>query len=420
MPNQYLDYGCCNIVDGCRTLAYAKTVGHAIADPIYNPVSTMNSCNCCVTPSEEELPAGGAFVSPISDPAPWYEPTDPRSGHYLGAMIRSWKESQPYLREAVDTTTGGRTKRAKLQRKEIAAQFVLFVDDPCAIEFAKTYFLNQFVCNSSSDPCSLPTLEWHECYNPSSCDSDVHSMRGLVGVSLSSLNWLEDEIPSCYGIVCDVVFAAEKPWTYEMCPENIVEDLVIVTGEEICNICEDPCPALSTACENPCLPLAISIPKVEFSTCYCEPWAVKRQSFAINADPRTGESTLDISIFTGSYDMRNFRIKGWSKQTGSIDPNDYRCEDPCIDIVVPGPLPANSVIEVDGVTQEIWVTCNNVKQSGRSWVETPDGSPLTWPDISCDGLVIVLEASALVTAGGVPHTAPDATITIDRYHRELR
>ncbi len=422
MPNQYLDYGCCNIVDGCRTLAYAGAVNHAISDSLCTPGAIVSSCTCCVNPDPDDLPASGEFVSPMADPAPWYNALDPRSQHYFGAMIVSWKESQPYLREAVDTTTGGRTKRAKLQRKEVVVRFMLVVDDCCAIDFAKAYFLNQFICASSGvGACALPPLHWHECYNKDNCQDFQHSMRGFSGAALTGLQWLDDEMSCCLGVIGEATFAAEFPWVYEVCPENIVTDQLIINGEPQCNFCkQDPCPEPAEACPNPCLPLAIDIPAVEFDVCYCEPFTSYRNCFTFMGDTRIGESTFIIKIFTGSSPMRNFRLRGWANPLGLTDPDLFYCQDTCFDYAFAGPIPANATIEIDGVNREIWITCNNVRSNGRSWVESLDGSPFQWPDVTCNGLLVCLDASAVTPLNGTPHTAADATVTIDRYHREIR
>lgn len=422
MVSQYVDYGCCNVVDGCRSLAYLKSANHTFSDPMCINTDVFNNCSCCITPDMDDYPSSGQFVSPVADPAPWYNPDDPRSQHYLGAMIYDqWKESQPYIRETIDTTTGGKTKRGKLKRKEIVARFILLVDDCCAIDFAKATFLNQFLCASTaSGACELPSLIWHECYDSNNCDETSHSIRGFPRAAMTSINWIDDEIECCLGTIAEVTFSSELPWVYEMCPENIVTDLPIIAGEDVCKFCEEDCPEVEDPCVNQCLPLNINIPKVTLETCYCEPISIYRNCFAIPPDGRIGESTLKITINTGSGIMRNFRIKAYANKFGFTDPTYFRCETPCIDIAVAGPIKANSILEIDGVTRDVWLTCNNQKSSGRNWVESTDGSPFSWPDIACDGLLVCLESSAVVTSLGVAHTAPDATISIERLHRELR
>lgn len=420
--NQYVDYGCCNIVDGCRTMAYMSTVNHPLSQGACLVGSAMQPCSCCVTPDEDDLPVSGSFVSPVLDPAPWYNVNDPRSGHYLGAMIYDeWTESQPYVRETVATTAGARAKRAKLQRKEVLARFILMVDDACAIDFAKAWFLNQFICSTEGGgACELPSLHWHECYDTADCNDNQHSIRGFPRAAVTNLDWIEDEIDACMGIIAEVTFAAEYPWVYEVCPETVVEDLLIIAGDSACTICEDPCPTLPDPYENPCSPLTIVLPEVQLDSCYCQPPGIYKNCFKIDEDGRIGESTLEIVIDAGSSIMKNFRIKGWANPLGTEDPDYFRCVDPCIDIGVAGPLAPYSKMRIDGTTRDVTITRNNTTVSGRNWVESGDGSPFSWPDISCSGLFLCLEASAVENDDGTVHTAPDATISIYRYHRELR
>jgi hypothetical protein len=422
MPNQYVDYGCCNLVNGCRTLAYLKNANHVYGDPMCFNSNIYGNCSCCIELDGDDLPASGSFVSPVADPAPWYNADDPRSQHYLGAMIYDqWKESQPYSRETIDTGTGGRAKKAKLQRKEILVRFILLVDDCCAIPFAKATFLDQFICATSAEgACELPALHWHECYNTADCGDNQHSIRGFPRAAPTSVVWIDDEIDCCIGTIAEVTFTSELPWVYEVCPEVITTDYPIIGGDVECNICKPDCPPPSVACEPPCSPFAIDIPVDKLESCFCEPPAIYSNCFAIAPDNRIGDSTLVVKIYTGSSPLRNFRVKAYANKFGATNPEYFKCEEPCIDMAIAGPVPAYSIIEINGMTRDVWITCNNFRANARNWVESGDGGPFSWPDISCDGLLICLEGSGVEPEGQAPHTAADASISIDRYHRELR
>ena len=421
MPSQFLTYGCCNLVDGCRTLSYLQTANHIFAPGVGAPNAGFSACGCCITPDEEEMPESGKFVSPAADPAPWYSASDPRSAHYFGPMILSWKESQPYLRETLETRVGGKTKSPKLNRKEVVVRFMLCVDDACAIPFAKAHFLQRLTCTSSIEgACGLPDLEWHECYNPSDCNGTDYAIRGFSRAAATSIVWEEDEIPSCLGIIAEVTFTSELPWVYESCPTPVVADLPIVAGESFCNICKPECPIDEDPCVNTCGAGVVEPFRVNLRGCYCEPASLYRNCFTVTKDPRIGEGTLEIIVNVGSGIMRNLRVRAWPNPFGFTSGDDFLCVPPCFDIALAGPFPAYSVITIDGKARKSLLKCNNGTQNGRTWIESPDGQPFTWPDVGCDGLIVCLDASAMTTAEGVSHTADDATLTINQFHRELR
>jgi hypothetical protein len=420
MPNQYVSYGCCPIVDGCRTIAYLKWAQHIMAPNACGPGSgIVGTCDCCVEQTDES-DAVIVYEDPINDPAPWYSPNDPRSGYYLGAALYSWDESQPYIRETVDSLVGSKAKGAKLRKKEIVARFILAVSDACAVPFAKAYFMSQITCASSDDgSCGLPPLEWHECYTPTDCDDTAHAFRGLPRTAVTSVEWLDDEIEACLGVVAEVTFASELPWVYELCPDSVTENLNIVGGEPFCNFCGPACPEASDPCENPCFTDIVVPPSEIPQGCYCEPIEVYKNCFNIRRGGRIGEDTLKITVYTGQFPLSSLRIQGWANPLNVDDSSVFECVDPCLDIAIPGPIPAFSTLVIDGMTRRALLTCNNNTQNGRSWIESPDGAPFQWPDVGCDGLMLCLTSNA-ATVNGVPQTAADATISIERYHRELR
>ena len=422
MPSQYIEYNCCAVVDGCRTFAYMNTVGHMMSPDACLPGTGFTDCGCCIPPTEEDIENGLApatFVSPVLDPAPWYSPDDPRSSHYLGALLMKWDESQPYIRETVATGSGGKAKGAKLRQKEVVARFLLAVDDCCAINFAKAYFTRQMTCTGSEASCDPPSLEWHECYNPENCNSFPRAFRGMPLTSVTNIEYLDDEMPCCLGTIAEVTFASELPWIYEMCSDVLVDELPIVDGDAACTICPEPCPEIPEPCANPCSVTTIELPVEEMTGCYCEPWEVYQNCFKIDSSRRVGEDTLKITVSSGSHPLNMLRFKAWPNPIGVDEESVFRCVEPCIDIAIPGPIPAHSKIEIDGMTRRSLLYCGISIQNGRRWIESGDGSPFSWPDVGCEGLFVCLTSDAAVI-DGIPQTASDATIKIERFHRELR
>jgi len=398
-----------------------ETVGHPFAPSNGVTGAGIRACGCCIAPDVFDLPVSGEFVSPTADPAPWYEATDERSPHYLGALLLSWKETQPYLREQLETRIGGRSKAPKLNRKEVNVRFLLVVDDACAIPFAKAQFLQTITMASVEEgPCSLPQLRWHECKNPGDCDDPDYSIRGFPLAIATKIEWVEEEIPSCLGLIAEVTFTSELPWVYELTPEVIVEDLTIIAGVDYCTLCPDVCPDVTDECINENVGTIVDPPVVAVSGAFCEPASLYTNSFAVADSTDIGDDTLEIIVTVGSTAMRNLRIKAWPNPLGLSDPEDFLCVTPDFDIGLPGPFPAGSIITIDGKSRTSTLICDGVSQNGRNWIESPDGTPFTWPDVTTDGLLIVLESSAMQTNDFVPHTASDATVTINLYHRELR
>lgn len=147
--------------------------------------------------------------------------------------------------------------------------------------------------------------------------------------------------------------------------------------------------------------------------CFCEPWEAARQCCTFTNPADWNEATTYIELWTGSEELRNFKVEAYRNPFGDAvpcpcDPADdfWECREPCATILVPQ-LPKNSKLIIDSRQR----TTQLVLSSGRTlnalrFIFAEDGKPFEWFDIGqCSTFCIVAQADCR-------QTAADATISI--------
>jgi len=158
-----------------------------------------------------------------------------------------------------------------------------------------------------------------------------------------------------------------------------------------------------------------------FESCYCEPWASFRACCTYDNPFQWNEATSFIEVRAGSREIRNMKIEAFRNPWGAqgvacpCDPNDefWRCKEPCTSLLIPQ-LPSGSRITIDSRTRVVEVTFAGGKRAnGLRFIESADGRPFDWFDISqCAQLCVVVAADCTTIA-------EDAQVSIGFVNRYL-
>jgi len=168
-------------------------------------------------------------------------------------------------------------------------------------------------------------------------------------------------------------------------------------------------------------PIVPPDPFTGFESCYCEPWATFRACCTYRNPFQWNEATSFIEVKAGSKEIRNMKIEAYRNPWGPqgvpcpCDPNDefWRCREPCSTLLIPQ-LPVGSTITIDSRIRVAEVTFAGGRSvNGLRYIESADGRPFDWFDISqCAELCIVVAADCVTVAD-------DARVSIGFVNRYL-
>jgi hypothetical protein len=155
-------------------------------------------------------------------------------------------------------------------------------------------------------------------------------------------------------------------------------------------------------------------PQTIFSSdCFCEPWESARECCTFTNPADWNEATTLVEVYTGSEEMRNFKIEAYRNPFGEkvpcpCDPEDdfWECREPCATILVPQ-LPARSKLTIDSRQRiaQLELESGRVVNALR-YIYSGDGKPFAWFDIGqCSTFCIIAQADCR-------QTAADATVSI--------
>lgn len=422
-----LAYGCCDLILYNRTADWIKSSG----------ISGMTDrCKGYACPEPivgvDDYPVGG-WTTPIADEAEWYCATDSRSEHFLGMSVWEdpiWSTSLSDSRDIELRVDDGILGVPKLKPVEVVFSFMLWVDDCCAIDFAKSWLVNQLRCASDATPfdgCKKPTLSWYECQGDG-CEATDASYRSLANVGVKNVAFQEilGFNGCCLGIEVEVTFASESPYFHNFCETTILDEESIVpfeecvdcadlklTPEPICRFVDCQCGSGDKSC-NSCNTLApVNIGSV--SSCYCPPVYFWRKCFNVAASSCNSEQLLGFTIYGGRNGLKNIRLTGHTNPNDSDVTLDYwRCIDPCVDIGISEIKPFETFV-IDSARGTIYGNCG-----GGAFTDASDrvfdigGTGSKFFTMDCSPIRLCIEA------GQVNYCSLDATMTVVSSTRELR
>lgn len=350
-----VSFGCCDIVYHNRTIDW-------IHNSSTGGINMFCNGYACPAPTVDEQPVGG-WTSPAVDGAEWYDPLDSRSQHFLGATMWEAPVFSSALSDSRDITyriDDGVLGVSRLRPIEAVMSFMLWVDDCCAIPFAKSWLVSQLKCASDGLPvsgCSKPTLTWYEC-QANGCDNTENAFRSLANVGFTDISFepVFSYNGCCLGIEAKVTFKSESPYTYNFCETTVIEEDTLVDFE-VCDDCVDillppepicrfedcQCSVANVGCNSCKVLKPVNLGVV--SSCYCAPTYFWRKCWNVPATGGLSEQVLNVTLFGGKSGLKNVRLTGHDNPNESDTSLDYwRCIKPCVDIGISEVKPYETLI----------------------------------------------------------------------------
>lgn len=447
------------IINNARTLAYLDAgYGH--------PSLKVSGCSC---PQIRELIECGSdpYVSPASDPAPWYDSSVPESGDFAGFYVTEFEGmGSTYTRPSVEKITGGAVLgRLRPQPRTLTWRGFLFGRSDCAVQYGLKWMTANLrgtncVCGgedldlltccpalletpATSGCTSMPEIQRPEACPPftqpdafrtlknvglvdgpkilsqrrvgcssgcgsTSCDGDTLLME--IEFSLLAGN------PYLYGCpVCLCVDATFPEFDITDCDWVKVADsnnpgIPCTTAAEEAADCPPPhdCSIDLDVCPPTTLPV---IPPFE-DRCFCDVIAPVEFCCAVPADSfgQFFEGAPVIEIFTGDNAMRSTTIRFFENLNGQ--PCCDVAENPCIecDSLQIRYIPAHSTMTIDSSTRSVTLICPGITTPMRA--EHLTTTPFSWPILNCVDYCICVETEGSIVAS-------NATVSISIVPREM-
>lgn len=453
-------YGCAVFADNARTYAYHRW---ACANNQYPDECTPTMVDCSCEYDDPLIP----YVSPASDPAPWYDSNDPASAEFLGAMILSvdGASDSTIKREPSDAFGDGTIlNRARLAGRSLTFELLLLSTSCRGQDFGVEWLRRVFetdLCICSEEPCSA-------CFGKRftlrrSCDSNVPCDVGMrswesVGVVDGIKHVSDDNLDSCCCVAqrVSLVLQSESPYSYG-CESIVCNHVADPNDFEVCfdwsTFClEHPCcvPSAEDECDR-CLndplcgcysqnnPTPQTIVTDTDNDCYCEPLSRIVQCCCVTDVGAAGYDTaIKIDIFSG-YDtggdpdalaftelgLRNMRLSIYPNPSNMACVDDQASydawcatrPDPLFEIQIPY-IPSASTLTIDGRSNRVFMVCDGVCRAFPYSIDTASGTlfPLV---ATCDPLMMCVEWDSLNTQLRSGAGRARSTATFTTYRRWL-
>lgn len=445
------------IVNDARTLSYLEAgYGHP-------SLTVTGGCTC---PCIRELIDcdSDPYISPMVDPAPWYDDSVPESADFAGFLTVEFEGmGSTYQRNNFDKITGGAVLgRLRPAARTLTWRGFLFGRSDCAVQYGLRWMtanlrgttclcggeeLDLLVCCpevSGTPPVSgcVPTPNQPEACPPFTQPDAFRTLKsvgllegpkilsqrrigcgGCGDSSCSGGDTLIMEIefsllagnPYLFGCpVClcvDATFPAfdvgDCDWFKVADSNNPEIDCSLGAGGVACPP-EVDCSDDEVVCPTADLPV---LPPFD-DRCFCDSIAPVQFCCNIPADSfgQFFEGAPIIEIFSGSSVMRSTTIRFFENFTGQD------CctvaENPCIqcDSLQIRYIPASSTLTIDATTRSVTLLCPGMIAPIPA--EHLTVTPFAWPILQCIDYCICVE-----TEGSI--VAPDATVTFSIVPREM-
>lgn len=378
--------------------AFGLATGEIGWEPAFGSVGLAPPCEPCVE--------GDAYTDPATDDAPWYDPAVPESADVLGVWIEEARLGVPWSREARQRIRGASLGPGRLGGRELQLSGWLYTRSAAATAYGRQWLFEALAGAPCGGSCDLPDAEI-AVY----CDGEGGGFRTLKRVGLTAFDpEIEPEFPRTCGFKFEATVTAEIPELF-LAAEAMVEALPIADAEAVCNLCH-PCPepaADPCACGALLDPVRVA-PVPDPAASYCEPIEIRRSCVQLSPPHYWRDASAILRIRSGSGPLANLRIRAWPNPAALDDPDLFRCQDPCLSIEV-GCVPAGAELVIDGTTRQATVICGAQALNGYAYLSSGGGQRFEWPDVSCHGLMLCVDADAA-------NTAADAELDVDFVLRE--
>lgn len=403
-------------------------------------------CFCETLP---EALGDAPYTTPAEDPAPWYDPSDPRSARFAGLWVESVEGLLDSTIERNVTQRigdGATVSCARAASRTLTVTGWLFAQDECGADYGMLWLRSALLgarCSGchGDDLCLLaccPDPSGSEGTGEDGEDFDIQ-WRTLKNAALISGPDVIQRAPIGEGCrtgarpVYRVQFQLSTgPYLWRQ-PEPILEasPWPDPTGNEVCNISwvDDPgCDPDNPDClpgANAPLPGCVADelcppppppPRVPAATahCVCLPLQVVRQCFDIPAEmvPAWMDAALQITIYSGDAPLRNLSIRVWENPLGKTPEELDDCA--ALGIYYVTYIPASSTLTIDGVTESSEMRCPGfARTDAATTVYGPGAGPLEHVTLSC-GVTHTVCADV-----DVEFIDPNANLSLSIVPREL-
>lgn len=414
-------------------------------------VQTRGDCSCGTVPAAigQDL-----YVTPASDMAPWYDPSEPRSANFGGLWIETIDgiKDSPFERRVTQRVADGAVRsRGRMRSKTITVTGWLFAADCCSADFGLRWLtaaLNTScvtctgndLCFLACCPNQVPEGTPDAAQGPDGRWYDTPGqIRTMTGAALISGPTVVSRAPGCgSGSGCgDLDDGAEgfpgvrpiyrvqfvmdaDPCVWRQ-PVSLLDETLwpLPTGDEPCNVqfatgccdvtrpgcqCRPPC-AADDLCPAPAPP---PTPPPATPACICVPLQVVRQCVDVAPEqvPIWEDASLTIRLFSGSAPLRNLVINVWPNLLDR-DPDDLSECNACGQYYVTY-VPANSTLTIDGRTCSASMHCpGDVTTNASTAVYGSAGGPIQCIRLSC-GIRYTVCADV-----DIRHVSPEASLSVD-------
>lgn len=177
----YLYFNGAEIANGSRTLSYMRSGD--VFGACYPKFHVSDGTPCWV---QAEDAGGGPFVSPVADPAPWYDAAAPASGEFLGLLIEP--DSQKAFFDSFQTRTvtprlgglgGAQIGPARVQARSWVVKGYLIASSCEGMEYGRRWLENT-LDGLGCDPCSLYSMQMRDACPPCSDPTRINEGMWLV------------------------------------------------------------------------------------------------------------------------------------------------------------------------------------------------------------------------------------------------
>lgn len=448
----YAKFGCSVFADNARTYAYHVW---ACANNAYPPecIPAMLECSC---PFDDPLVD---WVNPIADPAPWYDPNDPASTEFLGAMIlqADGMMDSTISAEVVDAFNDGSiVSRSHLKGRAPVLELLVLSTSCRGADFGIEWLRRVFetdTCGCGPDPCGScrgKTLQLRlSCSSDTPCDSGLRTYVNVSVVDGIAVQ-KDDSLDDCCCVAQRVTISlqSESPYSYS-CEEIICStpadegafthcydwgvDCLECCDKPACDRClYDPLCACFTEDTLPTSPITAS-------TCWCEPVQKVIQCCCINDISVSGfDNALKIELFSGldttndvfgdiftENGLRNVRVSIFDNPellaciTDQQSYDDWCAarEDPRFQYEITY-IPSNSTLVLDGVSGKLTLECGGICRSYPYEISNAEGSlfPLV---TNCDPMMVCVEWDTMNTQFRTGPGTALSSLTVTSFQRRL-
>lgn len=399
----YYEFDGTEVINVARTEAYAYNLGFPAFRPVFR--------NTALAPM-----LGDGYGSPMTDEAPWHDPDQYDSRHFIGVYpldVVGMEDSTVTANVTESVLDGGVVNRARRGTRTVVFSAVLLGLTDAAVEYGLRWLrmtLQGAPCGNVTDcrgstVCYLssePTLPINA-DDPAACLEPL--LRSLLKVTVTNGPTVTSKQNlSSGGTMWTVQWTMVAGWPFEFMVEKpLVQgfttgqtnfyvntlypespswyDVLGTTTEEYNCVTASYNPLFDPAC--PLVSAPPAVPRVPVA-CFQFPTQFTRVFFTIpKAEiPLWGQAVPKIEFVMGLQETRNLRLRFYADvmETGDplVDPCSY-----CGDIVF-SYLPAGATFIFDGVERAVTaLTPGNPARRADAVVFKSDGTPFEWPELTC-------------------------------------